>query len=100
MPCEDLDRRINSAEKVFDRVGHGILVGGSSNLEFLPEFLHLKEHCFGFIGHISIKVWNGLNTFVDGVFERISWLNWCVSRKWGWSVTGIIRRVNKSGRWV
>ena len=100
MPCEDLDRRINSAEKVFDRVGHGILVGGSSNLEFLPDFLHLEEHCFVFIGNsISEKV-NGLNDVAGDRFRLFSCVNQCVVSHMGCNVVGDSRKERNSGRWA
>ena len=56
-------------------MGHGSVVGGSSNIELLPDFRQLKEHCFEFIGHICSEVWNGLNDVVDGIFEHLGCLN-------------------------
>ena len=35
---EEFDRKINQAEKLFDWMEDGGLVGRSSNLEFLPDF--------------------------------------------------------------
>ena len=81
-------------------MGYGILVGIGSNLEFLPEFHQLKEHRFGFIGHRRIELQNGFNDVVDGIFERFSWVNWCVIRHRGWSVAGNIIRKRNTGCWV
>ena len=97
---KDLDWSSNSAEKVFDQMGHRILVGGSIKLEFLLEFCQFKEHRFGFIGHRISEVWNGLNYVVDGIFERISWLNWCVGRLRGESEYGDRISNSKSNCWV
>ena len=105
MPGEDIDGSINHTEKVLIRMGHGIMIGGSKNLEFLLEFHQLKEHRFGFIGHRRIELHNGFNDVVDGIFERFSWVNWCVIRYRGGGVAGERRRKIKSGclvhtRWI
>ena len=58
---------------------HGGLVVGSSNLEFLPEFLpelrQVEEHCFRFMGHRRSEEGNGLNDVVGNSFELLSWVN-------------------------
>ena len=81
-------------------MGHISLVGGVSNLELLPEFLQLKEHCFGFVGKRRSELWNGHNDVVDRIFECLSCFNWCVNRHMGGSVAGDSRRVSKSVHWV
>ena len=45
-------------------------------------------------------MWNGLNDVVDGLFERLSWFNWCVNRHRGGSVVGGSIRIMISGSWV
>ena len=72
---EDIYRSSNHTDKVFSLIGYKILVGVGINLEFLSEFRQLKEHRFGFVGHKISEVWNGLNDFVDGIFERLGWLS-------------------------
>ena len=97
---EDFDWSSNRVQKAFDRMGHGRLVGGGSNLEFLPEFCQLKEHCFEFVGYISRDIKNVLNDFIDRIFECLNWFNWCVIRHRGGSVGGNSIRMRDSGRWV
>ena len=80
VPHEKLDSISNQAEKLFDWMGHGILVGGGSNNDLLTEFRQLKEHPFGFAGHRKIEIWNGLNDAVGSIFERLSWFNWFVNK--------------------
>ena len=75
VPGEELYWISNCPEKLFDQMGHGGLVSGSRNLEFLPEFRHMEEYCFGFIGHRSIEEGNGLNDVVGDSFELLSWFN-------------------------
>ena len=43
-------------------MGHGGLVVGISNLEILPKFLQIQEHCFGFIVH-----WNIVRKLMDSM---------------------------------
>ena len=81
-------------------MGHVRVVGGSSNLELLLEFHQFNEHRLGFIGHISSEVCNGINDVIDGFFERLGWVDLCVSRYRGESVSGYSRNKIKSGRWV
>ena len=54
---------------------HGGLVLGISIINFLPEFLQMKENCCGFIGHWSSEEGNGLNDVVGKSFEIFSWIN-------------------------
>ena len=68
MPGKDLDWSSNCVDKVFDRTGHGGLVCGSRNLELLPKFLHIEDHCFGLIGHRCSEEGNGLNDIADDSF--------------------------------
>ena len=82
-PGEQFDRRSNYADKVFAWMGHGILVGGGRNLEFLLEFRYFKDYRFWIVWYIISEVQNGLNDVADGIFERLSWLNWCVDRHRG-----------------
>ena len=49
VPIEELYQRSNFLEKLFAWIGHRSMVGGSSNIDFLPEFRQIREHCFGFI---------------------------------------------------
>ena len=100
VPVEELYCSSNRAEKLFDKMGHGSLVGGRSNLEFLTEFRQLKYHRFWSIGNINSEVWNGINDFVGGVLKRLSWFNWCVNRHRGLIVSGGSIRISKSGSWV
>ena len=53
-------------EKLFARMGHVSVVGGISNLKFLPDFFQLKEYRFGFTGNRISEVWNGLNDTIGG----------------------------------
>ena len=69
---------------------HGGLLFGSIILELLPEFLHLKEHCFGLIGNRRSEEGNGLNDVVDNIFEFLSWFNCCVGSHM--SISGDSRR--------
>ena len=84
----------------FVRMVSGRLLGGGSNIEFLLELLQLKEHIFGSVGHIISEVCNGLNDVIDGIFECLSWLNWCVNRLRGASVAGGSISMSMRGCWV
>ena len=53
VPCEDLEWIHNCKQKLFARMRHGGFIFGSSIVEFLSEFLHLEEHCFGCIVYSS-----------------------------------------------
>ena len=72
MPGKELDKSSNQEEKVFYRMGPGSLVGGSRNFEFLPEIHQLKDHLFGFVGHRSSEIWNGITDVFDEIFECFS----------------------------
>ena len=48
---EELGWSSNRSDNILAQMGHGGLVSGSSNLELLPDFCQLKDHCFGFIVH-------------------------------------------------
>ena len=49
VPDEELYWISNRAEKVFYWMGHGSLLDGGRNLEFLPEFHQFKENRFGVV---------------------------------------------------
>ena len=72
---EDLDWGSNYVEKVFFQMGHIRFVGGSNNLEFLPEFHHMEENCFDFIGYRISEEVNGINDVVENRFEFPSRVN-------------------------
>ena len=75
------------------------MVVSSSILEFLPDFLHMEDHRFGFIGHRISKEGNGLNDVIDDSFELLSGVNQSVGGNRGWSVDGDSRRYRNSGSW-
>ena len=99
-PGEEVDRISNCAENVSAWMGHGGLVGGSKNLELLPEFRQFKEHLFWFIGNRISEESYDLNDIISDSLEHLSWVNSCVSRNRGYSVAGETRRKRKSGWWV
>ena len=47
----DSEKDGNCVQNQYSRVRHGFLIVLIIILEFLPEFLWLEYHCFGFIGH-------------------------------------------------
>ena len=53
VPDEGLEWSSNCMQKIFSWMGHGVLVVGRIIIEFQLEFLHLKYHCFRFIGYSS-----------------------------------------------
>ena len=100
LPGEDLEHSSNHTQKVFSRMKHVSLVVGNIILEFLPEFLHLEEHCFGFMGHRISEGGNGTYYVVVISFEQLSGLNRSVGSGRGWIFSGDIIRENNSGIWV
>ena len=100
LPGKELDWSSNNSQKVFTCMGQGSLVCKTSNLEFPLEFRQLKDQCFGFLGHRSSEVWNGINNAADVIFERLGWFNWCGNRHIGGSVSRDSRRIRNSGFWV
>ena len=61
----------NSVDKVFAWMGHSILLGGGSNVEFLLEFRYFKDYRLGVLGYIICEVCNSLNDVVDGIFKSL-----------------------------
>ena len=80
VPGKDIYWRSNRTENVFSQMGHGVLVGRSSNLDFLMMFCELKDQYFGFIGHRRSEERNDPNDVVKDIFEQLSSFDWWVNR--------------------
>ena len=72
LPGKKFDCSSACVEKEFAWMGHSILVGGGSNLEFLLESRYFKDYLLGVLGYRKSEVCDGLNDVVDGIFKSLS----------------------------
>ena len=64
----------SSELKIFLGCSHVDIIIGSSILGFLPGFLSLEVHCFGFIGHISVDKEKGQMDIAEDSVEHCVWV--------------------------